>query len=441
MPEIPAELIAALKKRWSSKLVGALSVGLAFCLALILLGPIDFSKLSPAHWASAAAAAVVVAVVWLLTNRLPKTPRGKVGVVVAIRTEDEEYARRLRSDFIQSLRNLVESPIGRRAFGLVEYGRKRSDEVDSDEAAIRCLRRSRGRVILFGLARTRKVGGREQHVIDLKGAVLHAPIPEPVSKQFGIELSTILPTRLIFDKENDVFSFQLTPEISNAAALYFVAIAPLLSGELDYAEELFLQLETICQSPLRQFPTVARIRQLLPQRLSRVYALQAAPVVHSYFLRRDRNDLVRVDEIWAKLERYDPSNYGMKVGRALCAFALHRDLATSWRYVRACVGTPDGTWRYSGAFLHAYAGNLRDARKWYQLAVSVGTPDQTVPLQTEEFIYIVLDEEPDKYQLHYCLGLINYWAKNDVASARREFSQFLADCPTNRYSEERELAQ
>jgi hypothetical protein len=441
MGELFATWFSMIRGRWHSRLALIAAVLVVSLGTLLIVGSIDLARLKPAHWGFVAIGALSTALLWFVTNRVPRSPRGTVGIVVAISTEAQVYARQLRSDFIESLRSLVASHQGPTSFALVAYDQDLARRVQEEAAAEKYLRRSRGRLILFGTARTRQVSGRQQHVIDLKGCVLHKPIPREASKRFGAEMSRILPPRIIFDQENDVFSFQLTSEITNVAARYIMAMAALLSHELDYAEQLFLEVHQLSETDLRRFPTVAVIRQLLPQRLSRLYTLRVAPVLDSYFLRRDTDDLVRAEQVLEKLERWDPMHYGMNVARALCAFALRRDVAAAWRHVKRCVGVPEGTWRYSGAFLHAYAGDLRTARKWYRMAVDTGTMNETVPIQTEEFIYLVLDEEPERYQLHFCAGLINLWAKKDMASARRAFSQFLAACDPNRYREEQQLAR
>jgi hypothetical protein len=46
-------------------------------------------------------------------------------------------------------------------------------------------------------------------------------------------------------------------------------------------------------------------------------------------------------------------------------------------------------------------------------------------MQCEEFIQIVIDEEPDRGWLYYCLGLINHRAKGDLKAARDDFARFV----------------
>ena len=44
---------------------------------------------------------------------------------------------------------------------------------------------------------------------------------------------------------------------------------------------------------------------------------------------------------------------------------------------------------------------------------------------------LVLEKEPDKKQLYFCLGLINYQMKLDLQSAEKYFTNFLITCADN----------
>jgi hypothetical protein len=55
-------------------------------------------------------------------------------------------------------------------------------------------------------------------------------------------------------------------------------------------------------------------------------------------------------------------------------------------------------------------------------------------LQTEEFIREILESEPDKFQLYYCLGLIYYFARHDLILAKEAFEEFRTKAVRTRYS-------
>jgi len=82
--------------------------------------------------------------------------------------------------------------------------------------------------------------------------------------------------------------------------------------------------------------------------------------------------------------------------------------------------------RLSFAFLKAYQGDLEEAHKSYKRAFEGHTRDPRVVAQVEEFIEETLLEEPDKYQLFYCLGMVNFYVKEDWALSMENFEKFLS---------------
>jgi len=67
--------------------------------------------------------------------------------------------------------------------------------------------------------------------------------------------------------------------------------------------------------------------------------------------------------------------------------------------------------------------------------------DPAIPAQIEEFMCWLLEEEPQKYQLHYCLGFINWKIKGDKAQAIKDFEIFLSRGNKQEFTIERELAR
>ena len=122
--------------------------------------------------------------------------------------------------------------------------------------------------------------------------------------------------------------------------------------------------------------------------------------------------------------------------RAIWYFVARRDVAAAKREIRKCKDSPDCAWRYSEAFLLAYEGALTQAYRRYRVVFRHSCPEH-LPVEVEEFIMGVLEEEPDKVQLHFCLGVINYFAKGDKARALQELERFLEAAPRKAFPDER----
>ncbi len=147
-------------------------------------------------------------------------------------------------------------------------------------------------------------------------------------------------------------------------------------------------------------------------------------------------------ELWMKKAlKYDPNWYSGHLAQAIYDFVLRRDLPAAWEFVKQCRKIPDTTWRYSAAFLYAYEGDLNKAYREYKKAFYNSPENPTVPIQSEDFIHLVLEEEPEKGQLYYCLGLINLWAKKDFVAAKNDFQQFLNSEAADDFPEEQKIVR
>jgi len=435
-------LIGFLKDRWSSKTALALLVVLATAILVPTFAGIDLSAISTAEWTIVAAIIVALMVIWGVSNRLPRYRRHSVGFGVALTYEDTALQKKLGDDLVARLRELLQDPQLRESFSFVEFRPSVAARVTDRDSARALMKKTRGAFLIHGRVRKRDVQGSPSSVLDLRGLVVHAPIKRELSRQFSEEFAEMLPAKLIVAEENDLFSFELTADYIDLVARYIVGIASAVSGQLDHAEGLFLDVETRLQSRDSDvFPAVTKLRNRIPARIAEVNRIKLLKVYREYVNTREPAILAASEAIALKVLEYEPASYNAHVHRAICAFVLRRDIAEARAEIELCKNNSDGTWRYSEAFLHAYEGDLEKAGGAYRQAFRSTIPDETVPLQSEEFIQIVLDDEPDKVQLYFCLGVINLKAKRDLASARRDLNRFLNEAPCGEWARQVELAE
>ena len=416
-------LTKQVKPRWSSRSALALALVTGGSAALLFVSEVELGSLTWIDYAIVALVLIAIATVWHLTNRAPKAKKGRIGFVIAITTEKESHAKRLRSDFVAKIRELLIQVPSLYGFDLIEYSQGQSEKV-TPETAERYLLKSNARFMIYGRARIRKVGGEKYHVLNLEGAVGHAALGPKTAQALSKEFREVFPRVLQIQKEIDLFGFEVTAALMDMIARYIVGIAAMVSGDLKYAEELFTDLRSRSDPSTAAIPAVVKIRQRVPTRLREVYNIQMREAVKDN--QHDKQHLMQADEVLKKIERLGRLDYSQTLMKAMCEFFLRRNVRKAKRLLRNCQGNPDATWRYSLAFLYAYTGDIRKARRLYGKAFHSPHLDSTVPIQTEEFIRQVLDEEPGRIQLLYCLGLINYFVKSDMASAVRDFKEFLA---------------
>jgi len=101
----------------------------------------------------------------------------------------------------------------------------------------------------------------------------------------------------------------------------------------------------------------------------------------------------------------------------------------------------DIAWRYNYAFLWAYEGNLERAYKEYKQAFRGFYQEPGFIFDIVDFILWILDTEPEKTQLYFCLGLIYYYVIGDYSLALQDFERFLELCQLDLYSTQRDEAE
>jgi tetratricopeptide (TPR) repeat protein len=427
-PEMdPIEAFTFCQKNWRRPFGLVVSILFSIVILVSIFLTVKFESFRLWQWAVLAVVPIVLSVIWWTTTRLPRVPKGQIGFAVAIRAENQNQAKKLKADFIKRLREMVgtwttsgpvcfldlgESPVE----SLIEHPETYPRQIHSQ---------TKCHFLVWGDAKERDIDG-PKHVLELEGSVTHAPVTQDTGARISEEFRDLFPRRVQLAKEKDLFSFQFTAEWIDAVAQYLIGIASYVSGDMNYAESVFLRLyQKLHAKAPSNLPQIAKIRTRLPSRIAEVYKAKLGALSHKHRLKRSRELLVESEVVMTELEKWEPSYYGLHLNRAICHFELRRDVASAFASLKKCEQIEDGTWLWSKAFLEVYTGKLDDAYRTYQKAFAVRTNDETVPIQCEEFVNLVLDEEPEKGQLYYSLGLINLRGKRDLVAARRDLVQFL----------------
>lgn len=383
--------------------------------------------------ASAAFTFILVISLWLYTVRIPKNPKGKVGIVVAIISDEEGEAKQIEFDLVRTLRQLLQRDPAGANFHLLVLPTYAAEQISDFGSADRFLRQTRCHFMLYGQAKRRNHLGKEFHVLVLEGIVRHAPIPKEVSNRLANDFRQVLPRQVLVPRESDAIAFEVTSAWVDLSARYVIAIAAHLSGDIVYSERLFLDVESSLKTAQHLKGFLQPIAQSLPDRLKQLYRDWLGGLSDKYFMTRNRMYMEQIDSVCDKLLAREPADYGALASKAMAEFILRRNIKEARNLIGQCRRVRDVTWRYSLAFLHAYGGDLEAAHDEYRRAFRGPLQNITVPIQCEEFIQIILDEEPDKEQLHFCLGLINYNMKRDYVAAKRDFDRFVNSSSINKF--------
>ena len=440
MESLFARIWGIIESKWHTRAAAWCSPLVVAVVAFLSATSIGANSPTRLSWAISIISGFLTAVVWVLTNRVPRTPKDKVGLVIALSADDENQERQLRDDFIVKLQRLHDREDIGSSLEVLVMPNWLSARTRTKEAANEVLVRSRGHMIVYGSAKRRTVGGQETHVLELEGQVRHTPVSKDVGDEMAKDFRAALPSRLIFPDNNSVFSFAASSAIVELAAVYVIGLAAFVSGDVRYAERMLLAAEgQMKQTRLR--PTgFSRIAERLPTQILSMYRVWLDALVKAYITSRKDEFLVQAERVALATLSRRADDYQAVLAMAMADFVLRRDTKAAIKRVFACRKQKDQTWRFSYAFLLTYEGRMREAREQYRIAFNGITESVTVPVQTEEFIQLVLESEPGKCQLHFASALINIHAKGDTLAAKNDLQLFLASKTSMRFPEEVRLA-
>lgn len=368
--------------------------------------------------------------IWFSTRRIPKNRKDRVGIIVAISTEEKGQRQRISHDFVAKLREGFASHPQTYAF--LELNDYHAARIVTAADPREYLRKTRGHFILFGKAKIRRIDNKDCHMMTIHGIVSHRPVSLATGQRFSAEFSELLSPQIMLSQENDVLGFEFTATNIALVSKYILGIAAFLSCDFAYAESLYHELRATMQESPHIAPAVRKISQRLPIRFGEIYMAQARQFYQTWRQTRQPALINSAFECLQKVGDIPQFQYRRRLLTAICLFLEGRKVDEAIAEYRKCRNDDieDATWRYGYAFLIAYRGDLQQAILQYTQAFK-GRVDDNVPIETEEFILWVLEQEPHQSQLHLCLGLINYHAKGDLARALEEFEDFAAKANKN----------
>lgn len=383
---------------------------------------------------------VILAIAWLLTTRIPRTPDNKVGFAICLSCSDDKVIQLIEEDFILNLKKSIASSSSGNTFHFIQVPSYVANCVDTVDEARKIMAKMRCHFILYGRARERNIGGKQQKLIEMDGLVAHNPVSTNVTSMLSAEFGELIPRRVIINQENEVFAFELTSEWTETASKYIIAVAACISGFVDYAETLFREVQLKLPSLRGNIPAYTKLKERIPLRLLEIHEARARTAYEKWFERHDGAYLKSLEDELNKVDANSNLPWVINL-RSVIAFLVYRNVDESIRLLKQCPrANVDGVWHMNVAFLEAYKGNLKKSSQHYRNAINLTIYDETLQ-QVEDFLVYILSVEPEKYQLYFSLGYINWKIKGDNIKAKEDYQSFLSQVEAGNYIQEAELAK
>jgi hypothetical protein len=421
------DLLGILQKQWYSRAT-VLIVDLVlayFAISPLYLGigwgsPSPMQKVFSAETLSKsipfAFAVVAFSVVWILSIRPRSVRKDRIGLVIAIKAENEIEYIRVKNDFIKTVMSLLGSADDRiSVLALNEY--HANQLLKGTENLAYYHRKTNSRLLIYGSCCTRQQNGKPYYYLCINSSVSHMPIPIQLSNRIKQQMMEVFPAGNLIAVDSELIGFQLMSDYFRLVATYLLGISAHVSRDpelgLSFHEPLLNQLKAEGKS--------TELIKLLRNRCKSQVIAECTELAQMAY--KIKKDVERMHHFATKVLELDAENWQAHLQEGIYLFIAKRDTQGALRESHLAKNNNDSIWLINVAFLNAYCGDLDSAYYAYRRAFEKAiTPD--AHLQTEEFIRKILKDEPEKFQLYYCLGLIYFFFRHDLVLAKEAFGDF-----------------
>ncbi len=435
--ESQMQLLARVEKSWHERKGLVAAVILAVLLVTSIGAAIGLS--AKTSIIGLFVVVVIVNITWWVDRQPKKTKKDKIGFAVSIQC-DPELETEIHEDFITTLRRLVLSGKSSDRFDFIEIPPHISAQTLDIQAAQKLREKTRSHFFLFGRVRKRDIANATRYFLELDGIVAHKAIAPEIQERFSAEFGSLLPRKVETDEAVRFAAFDFTSRVADAVSKYIIGIAMTLSGYYGEAEPMLAEASELAA---RVTPIPPTCEKLIEQAKREISAINLINADRCYARWRDEGfDDAELANLGTALDAVVHDSHQVLGLKAIHAFLSARDThkARTLLY-KVQTSARDGVWEYNQGFLFAYDGNLKKARKHFLQGAQQRIPQSRSIAELELFMCWVIEQEPNRSQLHMALGLLNWHLKGDYERARKDFENFLAQTKPGKFDRERALAK
>jgi hypothetical protein len=378
---------------------------------------------------------IVVIIVWLYSRSIPRISSKNIGIVLAIKTNNRLIENKIKTDFIDAIYKNLSDHGNFKIISLSEY---HTSKILNDNNLLKKYHyKTNCNLIIYGLSDSRTHESKKCYYLQLDTSIYHSPITPEKRNFLGREMRAVVPRENLIPHDNEYLGFKFSTQLFSIASRYILGLGAFFSNCYEIAFQLhnntYHEISSM-PSDTMEFPILKRILNK-----SKTLILDESNIIsnYSYF----ENNYPKMKYYIDVMKNIDQTFYSGYLINAIYLFKCeHNADAALEEIIKASKNTRDYTWAYSKAFLLAYKGDMDGAYENYKIAFTHNASDNAY-MDSELFMYQVLEDEPYKYQLLYCIGLINYKMKQDTKLAKENFEQFVKkSIEKNEYHSQREYS-
>lgn len=392
---------------------------------------------------------ITFTIFWIYFNsKMPKNLNDKIGIVIALKTENSKQRVRVKKDLAENVLKLLEK-YNLMNFNIIvpsefqtnrindiivnsfkKYRERRisnNQKISKEEKIWKKLRNKIGaHFYLYGEV-CERLEGENRYLINFNAVVLHKKIDLKLSDEIAKEIRSVLPN-VSFEEKKEITGFKFTSNVLYLAARYIVGVAALVSGNSYVAYNIHKDLKEQFIQALPGFPNISNILNNLKKHVSQELYIMSRT---EYFIKRN---IPLAREYLKKSREADHQNYLSIIFMSYIAFDVERNFGKALSLIEKGkrLAGQDRLWIYNRAFLLIYSGKYKNALNELQdLAEDITENEKRIILQCIEYDINLYKKEPDKKQLLFIIGYLYYKRLGNIPEALDYFEKFIEESKKN----------
>lgn len=386
------------------------------------------------------------ALVWLLSqDYMPNNDKKKIGIIIAITTENAKQVIRIRKDIAGQLKKaLDESGLdslykiivfndfqSEKLISIIKPMLDKKNEVLQNPALLlkypteiktwdKINKKIKGHLYIYGDIKERQ-DNENTYFLDLNGLIVHRPVEIKIANKVRDEFVAVLKKDLHFPERFELKGFELTGNMVYLVARYITGIAALISGDPSTAYKLHKGLkDEFKRVDAQLLPNYDRIKVSLNNFISdELYYLAS----FEYY---KNSDIQKTNFYIDEALKSNPLNYNACILKSCTTFIDKKPIESLKLVNKASkLTTKDFAWLYNKAFLFMYLEKFDKGIKCYKKLTSVSFPgEESIIDQCIDFNKGMLKDNADKKQILFILGFLYYKKKANLPMALQYFEAF-----------------
>jgi hypothetical protein len=374
--------------------------------------------------------AVILISVWLyLRYHFPVNKRTKLGVLIAITSENKKQKIRIKNDFVKQLKELIQQNGLSDLINIIHLDQAKSksfirtiSKKDSQKKAWQKIsKKIKAHFYIYGDIKER-MDGNNKYFLDLSSTIIHYPFNPLKKTAMSNSINEVWIKNHIIEENLEFKGFKITAELTFYGVRYIIGMAAFLSGD----PYLALQLHENLYDDLESQKKLNKISPKFAFKLKSLISDEC--LVISRHQLESTKDYNSARAYLKKSTSFSNENYGGLLLKAILEYSLDKNpnkaLKTIERAKAYCKG--DATWKYSKAFL---LFNLKKFQEGYSVYENIAR--NKFPMEIDRINQVIrfneelLKSQPDHIQSIFIIGYLYLKKLENAPLALESLEKFL----------------